>query len=477
MRLLIVNHNSAWPKLGSDSAYNLSFEFAKYLDKYYPEWYVYLVVPELEKVTLRGDEGELIDKGKLFFLNVPKISEKPGSTMWGGWDVGLMFEVLNREKVFVDSVLTNYIFGYPLLLIMLAKMGFGGVCPVMRPDWYHFFTSIKEYRDLVRRFLVSLAYDFPVVAHSKWCVEGGLGISLESDEANTILKWGIMYPPYDDEKIVKRDGPTDNDVPHIIFNHRNRPYTGYVELLKAVKKIAERKIKVKINTTYSHSGGATGLRTFGAGGIDGLYAKYSDILSKVYYKKDEYYKSLPKYDAVIAWNQGTGGYWSISLLEAVASGCYPLTHGKFFYKEILGENIPEYSIKADGIVEAVQFYVDNWEYCDKLARHYARMVREKWSWDTQVHNWLNIVKKGMYDADVRPGTKWHRILSNVDVVDFDTIISEFIGTKRPKTIGVGEKYQSMAQFSVYLRKMGFVDVGGRIPKFVRKGGSREWMIA
>ena len=470
MRLLIWGSYSASPNIGSDSGYNLAFEFVKYLVKYYPDSYAYILLPKMSKISLRGDEDELVKKGHLFLVDTGMPPRRYAASLLGGADAFRVIKVVQKQKIVFDTAILNFLMGYPLALSVFSKLGYEGIRPISRIDWFDLFKVDPHTQRFMTDLVVVMSRYYPVVVHSKWCIQRGLRLPLDSEPAQEILKWGIWYPYFDGEKIKRRFGRTDNDVPKIIFNHRPKRYTGLPKVVKAVKKLKEMGVKVKIYISTYHVGANVRGLFNEFGGIHGFWAKYGDVVEPIHMKKDVYYQRLPTFDAEIAFHDPDGASWSISVLEAVASGCYPISHGRYFYEEMFDGQLPKFPDNEQGLVDAIQFYVDNREYCDKLAQKLADHVWSRWSWEVGIHDVMKIVKKSMVEPDLDVNSKIYKYLKDLDVVDLASVNIDYLLAKTPEAgFNVGQKSNVLLRLMCLLRHLGFKDMGGFTPFFVREG--------
>lgn len=471
----MFNVYSNLPYLASDSAYNLSVEFAKYLRKHYPKWFAYIVVPDDAHMDIswRGDEKELEEQNIAYFLKIRGVEKMDnGAASFMGKEI---LSGLRSLPIYWDVILNNNPWRMVDYLLLCSRVGLEPSGIVSKPDWFlnrTWFTTGNVTRFL-RDMLVFYSRYYPVVMHSKYCLKL-LGLDEESDEAQTLLKWGLMHPPYDGEKIIVETDKGDGPYPRIIFNHRFKPYTGFTTMLRAVhylvKKENRRDFRIILSSEQKIVGGSFGT----SAELKNMLEDIEEVIIWEDMRRGNYFHVLSKCDAALAWHEPLVNGWSISVTEAVASGCYPIVHGQAFYKEMLGEDLPTYNLDWTGLVDAIRFFLDNQSYCRKLAQHYRDVVK-KWSWETQIHKWVGVLKMAIDEKNDGKLSFLRDLIRGLDVVDFSTVcgISKSsagehkIRSGRYSLSVTGQKSNFISGVVNTLRSEGYEDIGGKIPIFMK----------
>ncbi|MEM0478297.1 MAG: glycosyltransferase [Candidatus Caldarchaeum sp.] len=473
MRVLYYSNYSHPTGLSFDSSWNLAVEFTKYASRELKDeaFVMYLTKPK-ERGGLRGDEEQYIRNGNMILIeHEDSLTDGRLSTFWVSTNLAEKLSRLEaldggvKEPVVYNVLYHNTPYAIPALLALNRVAGHEGVPMVCRIDWFPSRSQVRSDRNisyLLVKLLQLYASVMPVLVHSKYCLKL-MGIPENSEDAYTFLKWGIFYPPYDSEMVVK-DKPVNSE-PVIIFNHRITGYTGFVHLVRALQEIPP-SYKFKIVLPESR-----------VGSVRSSYSmKEERFIPSQLVDKKVYWKTIGRCDAVIGWHLPYGNGWSISILEAVGSGCYPITHYKSFYPEMLGGEgvLPEFEVSEEGLRDALIYFLDNLEYCMKKARQLSGYVESRWSWKVQVKNWLGILQK-VIDSSYNmvfhgggEGLTIKRLVEGRNVFRMSELIEHF--ASRDKSGGrwnIGHKGTVFSDALRFLRKNGWRDKGGRDPLFVR----------
>lgn len=214
----------------------------------------------------------------------------------------------------------------------------------------------------------------------------------------TESKLSPLQPGFNHEEMDRFKTSEKFDKVTFIFNHRLSQYTGAAEVLRVAKRLIDDGYDFNLIITNPSLACTKSARSQ-------LYKDKEKYLTRIIFVQNglpysKYIETLWKSDAIIAWHGGRGSdrsepvnQWSISTLEGVACGCYPIAPRRGFFEEILPPEFLLQQRNEESLYTIMRIIIDSPNEFRKKASIAQSYVRERFTWEALAPKWIKALEE------------------------------------------------------------------------------------
>lgn len=175
--------------------------------------------------------------------------------------------------------------------------------------------------------------------------------------------------------------------PTIIFNHRITDYTGYRDVIKAIKELED---EVDFQIIFTNPS-----KFLGKGSVEELEsAKFMHTTLSF----PEYVKLLYKTDIVLGTHRGTN-QWTLSAIEAMYCGNIPICINRAFYPELM-KNQKRYLCELSEFKERIRYVIENIDEERKKVKSLKSFIYNNYSWNLRALEWKAIIENLVKNTEI-----------------------------------------------------------------------------